>query len=185
MEERLNMGGGGTLTLVQDGPRVRMEAERPADGRGLYKVWLHGDQGGKLLLGTLAPEGGALRLRRTLSVGALERAGCWPQFRAEAILAFSFAEQGGWYCEQHPERLLADPVLKGQINGAMLCRREGEHFSLAVPLRTDAPVALSALFCLAQVERWNGRPHLVWQFDGSGQPKIPHKKEGSGQTNCQ
>ncbi|MCI9157167.1 MAG: hypothetical protein HFF44_09585, partial [Lawsonibacter sp.] len=52
MEEQMEMRGGGTLTLRQDGPRVHLEAERPADGRGLYKVWLHGDQGGKLLLGT-------------------------------------------------------------------------------------------------------------------------------------
>ena len=78
MEEQLTMRGGGTLTLHQVGPRVHMEAERPSDGLGLYKVWLHGEQGGKLLLGTLAPEGGALRLRRTLSVGALEPAGCGP-----------------------------------------------------------------------------------------------------------
>ena len=78
MEERLNMRGGGTLTLHQDGPRVHMEAERPSDGLGLYKVWLHGNHGGKFLLGTLVPERGQLRLGRTLSVSTLEQAGCWP-----------------------------------------------------------------------------------------------------------
>ena len=182
MEEQLTMRGGGTLRLRQDGPRVHMEAERPSDGKGLYKVWLHGDQGGKLLLGTLAPEGGALRLRRTLSVGTLERAGCWPQFWAEAPLAFSFAAQnsGRWYCEQHPDRLLADPVLRGQLQGAMLCQKEAEGFSLAAPFRTDRPAPLSALFCLARVERWNGQPHLVWRFDANGQPKIPHKSRTAG-----
>ena len=90
--EELEMRGGGVLRLRQEGPRLHIEAERPEDGRGLYKVWLHGDQGGKLLLGTLAPEGGRLRLRRTLTVSALERAGCWPQLRAAAVLAFSFQE---------------------------------------------------------------------------------------------
>ena len=65
----MEMVGGGTLLLRQEGPRVRLEAERPSDGRGLYKVWLHGDRGGKLLLGTLVPEGDRLRLSRTLSVG--------------------------------------------------------------------------------------------------------------------
>lgn len=181
------MRGGGTLTLRQEGPRVHMEAERPADGRGLYKAWLHGDQGGKLLLGTLAPEQDRLLLRRTLSVGALERAGCWPRFWAEAPLAFSFSggERGGWYCEQAPERLVADRVLKGQLRGSMLCRREEEGFSLAAPFRTDCPVPLSALFCLAGLERWNGQSYLVWRFDGKGQPKIPHKKSGFGQTNSQ
>ena len=86
MEERMKMRGGGTLTLRREGARVRMEAERSEDGQGLYKVWLHGDQGGKLLLGTLAPEGDALRLSRTMSVGTLERAG----FRSavmEAVIA--------------------------------------------------------------------------------------------------
>lgn len=179
VEERLTMGGGGTLTLHQEGPRVHMEAERPADGRGLYKVWLHGEQGGKLLLGTLAPEGGALRLRRTLSVGELEQAGCWPRFRAEAPLAFAFNGQpsGQWYCEQHPERLVSDPVLKKQLTGAMLCRRGEGGFSLAAPLRADRPVRLPALFCLARTERREGQLHLVWDFDGEGNPKVPHKRE--------
>lgn len=180
MEQRMEMRGGGTLTLRQDGPQVCLEAERPADGRGLYKAWLHGDRGGKFLLGTLAPEGGRLVLRRTLSLGELERAGCWPQFWAEAPLAFSFQpsgpSRGGWYCEQHPERLLADPVLKGQVTGPMLCKRGEEgSFCLAAPFRPDRPAALTALFCLARVERWEGKAHLVWSFDGAGQPEIPKK----------
>lgn len=174
MEERLKMDGGGWLTVRQEGPRVHLEAERPADGKGLYKVWLHGDQGGRLLLGTLAPEGGALRLRRVLSVGALERAGCWPQFRAEAPLAFSFAAGGDpWYCEQHPERLLGDPVLRDQAGGPMLCRREGDGFFLSAPFRTDRPFPLPALFCLSRTERREGRLYLVWRFDRQGRPVVP------------
>jgi len=171
------MGGGGTLTLRQEGSRVHLEAERPADGRGLYKVWLHGDQGGKFLLGTLAPEGGALRLSRTLPVGTLERAGCWPHFRAEAPLAFSFnaPPAGRWYCEQHPEQLVRDPVLRERLRGAMLCRREDGGFSLAAPFRTDCPVRLPALVCLARLERRDGQLHLVWAFDSQGNPRLPQK----------
>ncbi len=179
MEERFAMEGGGTLTLRQEGVRVHMEAERPADNRGLYKVWLRGDQGGKLLLGTLVPEGGALRLRRTLSLGTLERAGCWPWFRAEAALAFSFAARtdGRWYCEQHPERMVSDPVLKAQMSGAMLCRKEAEGFALSAPFGTDRPVKLPSLFCLAGVERREGRLHMVWHFNGAGEPELPRKEE--------
>ena len=171
------MRGGGTLTLRREGARVRMEAERSEDGQGLYKVWLHGDHGVKLLLGTLVPEQGRLMLRRTLPVDALERAGCWPQLWAEAALAFSFSprDSGAWYCEQHPERLVSDPVLKGQLKGSMLCRKGEGAFSLADPFRTDRPLRLNALFCLSQVERWEGRPHLVWTFDQEGRPKIPNK----------
>ena len=187
MEEQLSMNGGGVLTLRQDGPRVHMTAERPADGRGLYKVWLHGDHGGKLLLGTLVPEGGALRLSRTLSVSALERAGCWPRFRAEAPLAFAFNAQpgGGWYCEQHPERMVADPLLRARLRGAMLCRKADGAFALSAPFRTDRPVRLPALVCLARVERRNGQLHMVWDFDSQGNPRIPHNPEEPGHTNCQ
>ena len=179
MEQRMEMRGGGTLTLRQDGPRVCLEAERSADGRGLYKAWLHGDRGGKFLLGTLAPEGGRLVLRRTLSLGELERAGCWPQFWAEAPLAFSFQpsgpSRGGWYCEQHPERLLADPVLRAQVQGPMLCLREGAGFSLSAPFRPDRPFPLSALFCLARTERREGRLYLVWPFDREGRPIVRNR----------
>ena len=173
------MEGGGVLTLRLDGPRVHMEAERPEDGQGLYKVWLHGDQGGKLLLGTLVPEGKQLRLRRVLTVSTLERAGCWPQFRPAAVLAFSFQEQegNGWYCERQPGRLVSDPVLRERLSGSMLCRRGGDGFSLAAPFRTDSPVLLAPLFCLARVERWNGRPHLVWSFSREGVPRLPFREE--------
>lgn len=181
----MKIRGGGSLTFQQDGTRVRMEAVRAEDHQGLYKVWLHGDQGGKLLLGTLIPENGRLALHRTLSIDALERAGCWPQFRASASLAFSFDPQnsGKWYCEQHPEQLVADPVLKQQLKGAMLCRKGEGTFSLAVPFRTDRPLSLNALFCLSQVERWEGRTHLVWTFDQEGRPKIPNKLGQTGHTN--
>ncbi len=177
--EELEMRGGGVLRLRQEGPRVHMEAERPEDGQGLYKVWLHGDQGGKLLLGTLVPEGKQLRLRRVLTVSTLERAGCWPQFRPAAVLAFSFQEQegNGWYCERQPGRLVSDPVLRERLSGSMLCRRGGDGFSLAAPFRTDSPVLLAPLFCLARVERWNGRPHLVWSFSREGVPRLPFREE--------
>jgi len=183
MERRLEMEGGGTLRFRQDGPRVRLEAERPADSRGLYKVWLRGGQGGKMLLGTLAPEGPCLRLRRTLSLDELARCGCWPVERAEAPLAFPFQSNERWVREGDPGRLLADPVLRKQARQTMLCRRGKDGFRLAVPFRTDCPVAMESLFCLARVERLEGRPHLVWSFDREGVPLVPHKEEENGQTN--
>ena len=131
---------------------------------------------------TLRREGARVRMEAERSedgqgLYALERAGCWPQFWAEAALAFSFSprDSGAWYCEQHPERLVSDPVLKGQLKGSMLCRKGEGAFSLADPFRTDRPLRLNALFCLSQVERWEGRPHLVWTFDQEGRPKIPNK----------
>ncbi len=55
MERKWEMKGGGWLTVYREGPRVRMEAVRPVDKKGLYKVWLQGEQGKQLLFGTLSP----------------------------------------------------------------------------------------------------------------------------------
>ena len=174
MEVMVEMRGGGRLTVHQEGPRAVLEAVRPDDRRGLYKVWLRGRGEQKLLLGTLVPQGGELKLKRTITLGEMERAGCWPEFRAESVLAFSFdkKEAGEWYCEQHPERLFTDWLLRGQIPGPMLCRREQRGFSLGAPFHTDRPLALPGLFCLAQPESHPSGVHLVWRFDEKGWPTM-------------
>lgn len=177
MSERLTLEGGGFLTVFQEGGRIRLEAERTEDGKGLYKVWLRGMGGGRMLLGTLAPENGALRLRRVLSRGALEQAGCWPVKGAEVVLAFPFAQAGQWYCESQPARFVRDPVVRRQLKGAMLCCRAEGEIRFAAPFRTDAPLVLETLACLAQVELLEGRPHLVWRFDQSGQPRVPKRED--------
>lgn len=182
MERNLDMKGGGTLALRQEGTRLCLDARRRLDGRGLYKVWLLGQRGGRLLLGAMTPEGQELRLKRVISQAEAERAGCWPVAGAEAVLAFAFsnADTGTWYREQDPRRLTLDPVLREQLKGPMLCRRGRDGFRLAAPFRLDGPVALTALFCLARLERIEGRPHLVWDFDREGRPKFLHKEEGTG-----
>lgn len=180
MDQKLVMEGGGALWICPEGKRVRLTAERPPDGRGLYKVWLRGRQGGRMLLGTLAPENGKLCLHRVLAVGELERAGCWPVAGAESLLAFSFRESGGWYCEQHPERLVGDPELRDQIQGPMLCRRDEDGFHLAVPFRTDGPLTLNTLFCLGYLTKLQGRPHLVWNFTADGDPYLPERGRSNG-----
>ena len=42
----LDMSGGGTLSVREDGLRVYLEARREPDGLGLYKVWLTGQGAG-------------------------------------------------------------------------------------------------------------------------------------------
>ena len=88
MEERFPMGRGGWLRVREDGALAFVRAELPDDGRGIYKAWLDG-RGGSALAGTLLPEGGMLRLRRTLHLDMLRRAGAWPPTGARAELAFS------------------------------------------------------------------------------------------------
>ena len=172
MEWSMEMEGGGRLTICQDGPRVRIKAAHPADQKGLYKVWLRGEEGGKLLLGTLIPEGEKLELNRTLSLRELEQVGCWPQVWAECRLAFPFTkpEKGTWYCEQRPDQFLRDPLLKKWIQGPMLRRKDGDGFCLAAPFHTGRPMVLAGLFCLARVEKWPSGFYAVWRFDGEGRP---------------
>lgn len=113
MVEKIMLEGGGTLSLREDGPRVHTEARRQNDGQGLYKVWLRGGGKGRLLLGTLVPEGGELVLSRTLSRRTLEDAGCWPVAGGRAVMAYPFTEEsaGEWYWEEEPWKLVSDPVL--------------------------------------------------------------------------
>lgn len=98
MEWRYALEGGGSLTVEEAGLRAVLTAERPEDGRGLYKAYLRGPSG-RALLGTLAPEGGRLRVRRTLTLDDLKRQGAWPPVGGEAELAFSFGRDrapAGW-----------------------------------------------------------------------------------------
>lgn len=181
MERRLAMTGGGTLRLEREGSYVRLEARRAEDGQGLYKVWLFGKQGQRMLAGTLAPENGELRLRRRLSIGQLEREGCWPVEGAEAVLTFSFPKRGAWYCEAKPGQMVKDTLLRQLLRHPMLCRKTGEGFQLAAPFAQNRPVELNALFCLARVSRVEGKPYLVWSFHRDGRPEISDGSDGADQ----
>lgn len=94
MEYRFGLlEGRGWLTAVPEGPRVQCRAELSGVSRGLYKVHLTG-RGGSFLLGTLIPEGGSLRLHRTVSLDQLKRQGVWPPEGAFAELAFAPERSG-------------------------------------------------------------------------------------------
>lgn len=181
MERRLAMDGGGFLRVREDGLCLHFEAEREADDRGIYKVWILGGNEGKLLLGTLVPERGRLYLRKTLAQKELEQRHVWPVTGGEVVLAFPFAERGAWYCEQNPGRLVRDPVLRHQLKGPMLCKRGGKGFRLAALFRTDRPVMLNTLLCLASVEQLEGKSHFIWSFDREGNPISP---TGRGRQEC-
>ncbi|MBS6532243.1 MAG: hypothetical protein KH338_01260 [Oscillospiraceae bacterium] len=188
MERCWDMEGGGTLSLEEEGLRLRLRAVRPDDGRGLYKAWVRG-WGGSLLLGTLAPENGGLALSRTLSRSALEQAGCWPVTGGNTVLVFSFTEQKEegemWRPEPDPARLCMDPLLRKLLRGrtSFFSSQEGEIRLLAAPFSPHEEFPLPVLFCLAQVEERAGRLWLVWRFDRAGVPVIPvHSGNGAGHT---
>lgn len=180
--ERWQLEGGGTLSLREDGPRVVLEGRRPPDGQGLYKLWLQGGRGGSCLLGTMAPEGGALTIRRTLTRQALEQTGCWPVTGGKAVLVYSFTDSAPqkkmWSWERQPARLLGEEALREAAAqaGPMRYRQEGECFYLAVPFSTDRPLPLTALFCLGRVEQVEGAPHMVWKFNQKGMPLLVYNR---------
>lgn len=178
--ERWTLSGGGTLTAEEERGRLRVAARCPRDDRGLYKLWLTGPGEGRFPAGTLIPEGDCLCLYRMLPRSELERAGCWPVTGGEVVLAFPFEDRGGWRREADPGRLLADPILRSQMGGPCLYRQEGEGFLLAVPFRTDRPMPLVSLFCLAAIRRVEGVCRAVWRFDGKGCPVAVHSSGSSG-----
>ena len=173
METRWTLEGGGELSCREEDGRLRFRALCPAAEDGLYKVWLLGGNGGRVLLGTLVPEGGGQTLTRTLFRGELIRAGCWPLTGARRAMAFSFqAGSDGWRPLKEGDVHTEDPVLRECLSRGegLLFRRWGEGFQLAQPLGAGRPVALAPLFCLARAVREGERPLLVWSFDRRGWP---------------
>ena len=176
----------GKLIARDDGVRAEFLAEAEDTGAGLYKGYASGP-GGKLLLGTFVPEGGMLRLRRSVSRGELERAGCWPVEGGEAVLAFSFTTGGGgtpegWERAAEPERLLADRILRrsaAQVTGLLL-RREKAGFWLAAPYGERSPFPMAPLFCLGRPGRIGGRRYILYRFDDAGVPQYPHEIPENG-----
>ena len=156
MERRYTLEGGGSLTVQADGLRAVLTAERASDSRGLYKAYLRGLTG-RALLGTLVPENGRLRIRRTLTLDALERQGAWPPVGGEQELAFAFGGEkapDGW-CWMDPERLtFGEEALRAMAvrQGRMLFRRVDGGFQLAYPVS-----------CCRGSSAWPGR----WHWRGS------------------
>ena len=177
----IRLGGGGKLYLWEEGQLVQLRAFRPDDGRGLYKVWVRG-AGGRLLLGTLVPEGKGLGLQRRISRGQLERAGCWPVVGGETVLAFAFV-QNGWQWEKNPEYLVKDVVLSQVLKGksVRIKRRQG-GFSLAAIFDTGRPFPVVPLFCLSVIERVEGDRCAVFFFDREGDPVPPHNQRRDGEN---
>ena len=157
MERHYRLTDGGSLTVRADELRAVAEVRRAEDGRGLYKAYLRGPSG-RALLGTLAPEAGELRIRRTLTLDSLKRQGAWPPVGGETELAFHFAA--------------APP------QGETLCRAEGAGFALAYPFSCARPFPLPALFCLARTVVLAGERYILYRFGADGWP-VPTEKRGA------
>lgn len=190
--ERFSLDGGrGWLTVQETGGRLSIAAELPDDRRGLYKGWLLGERG-RALAGTFVPEGGVLRLRRTLSLDELRRQGAWPVTGGAAELAFAAgavvggempAPPAGWRWERRPAGRMGEPLLaRAAGEQRALYRPEEAGFSLAYPYSERRPFPLTPLFCFASVRRLGEGWYAVFPFQPGGCPRLPHKSEQKRHT---
>ena len=185
MERKFELGGGGALWIREEGLRARFSCERPDDKRGLYKAYIKG-VGGRLLLGTMIPEGGRLGLCRTWSVDELTRKGFWPVTGGEAELSFSFenaqarSREGpaGWSRERDPSRLLGDKIISGAAGAVReaLYSREEEGFALAIPYEENGAFPIQPLFCFAYLETIESKPYVVFHFNARGCPVFRNRE---------
>lgn len=174
----------GRLTCRVQGSLVRLCLEVRPERPGLYRGLLRGS-GGTWDLGLLLPEGGCLRVGRTLSLQALEEAGCWPVQSAEAVLAHPFSSDDpppqGWKRTRKAADLLAgDPLLaRTAAETPVWLVRPGADgaFSLAAPWDSSRPFPLAPAFCLARVEESAGRRLVVYRFSPDGRPVLPEREK--------
>lgn len=148
--------------ITEQGPRVVVEVWRAGGQEGLYKAYLTA-AGQRCLLGTLAPEGGRLYLRRVLSIDSLKRQGVWPVQGVEERLVCSF--------QSPPAKVQwSDPVLRRSAQGLPKYefRREGDGFSISFAFDLRAPFPLTPVFCFARVEK----NRLIFSFRENGIPYI-------------
>ena len=172
----------GQLTCQVRGGQAEVFLEVRPDRPGLYRGILTGPAG-RRDLGLLLPEAGCLRLRRTLDIEELDRAGCWPVRGCRAVLAHAF-DRGGAQGEADRWRPLSapggcfpqDPVLAraaAETREWFLCRREDGTFSLAAPWDPCRPFPLVPAFCLAGIRTRAGRRWAVYRFRADGTPVLP------------
>ncbi len=89
MDWTSKMEGGGMLYLRDEGNYMYLEATRPQDTQGLYKVILQGLHG-QQVLGTMTPCETGLKLSRMVSRSTMGQWGCLPLTKVICQLSFPF-----------------------------------------------------------------------------------------------
>ena len=152
----------GEVLLRSEGVSTEIRAAMPDPGDGLYRALLIG-RDGQLPLGVMEPAGGELAVcRRPYSrdlraIGAL--------LRGEARCSFRFQE-ALWRETCCPAQMFQSEFLRSRLRSVSRAwwRRERELLRLALPLEEGKPFPLEALFCLAQIQRVEGRLCAVYAF---------------------
>lgn len=187
----------GTVSCTRQGMYVRfgVSCPRQAGQPGVQKAWL--EQGERrLLLGTLAPEGDRLTLRRSVSLTALAEQGLTDPERAVVTGASGRAaspnrgadprrsqpaEPQGYPNRQPTPNRQTAPQWQGlhslpvpQPEGTDPTGRGGwtedrDGYLLRFPWGGGQPFPLLPLFCFARV----GEGAVYYRLDGRGLPRMP------------
>lgn len=142
----------GEIRCQSDGFRTAFSIDVPSWGSGVKKVWLTGENGGKLLLGTLMPEYGRMRLSKTLSRSALRAAGADPPVSGEVNPGHPDGEWQSLKTFSHPDSIIRESVAR-LSNG--FWKRQNGAIVVRFSWRLDMPVPVTALFCLSEVHDGN------------------------------
>ncbi len=144
----------GDILCRNEGCYLTFKVNAPLWGSGVKKVWLIGDTGGKLLLGTLMPDGQRLTLQRRLSHSTLRCCGMSSPVSGMIDPPGPQIEDG-WYSLDTLE--LSDPYLTAEVKQAHRgsWRREKDTLLLRFPWQVGQAVPVTSLFCL-------GRPENGW-----------------------
>ena len=159
----------GEAVLREDGARVEICGQIADPGDGLYRAVLTGDCG-ELSLGVMEPRDGMLTLRRRPELCEVARVGGGRCIRVGC--SFSFGKTRAWIRSDEPANLVHDEFLRQRLARQPYAwwRRREDGISVALPLKTDAPFPLDALFCFARVERVEGEVCVIYAFDECGKP---------------
>lgn len=158
----------GELTVTDSGMYADYRAVCHGVGPTLLRAYLVGERS-EMLLGVLAPEGGAYTIRRRLS--HRETANLGKLVRCEARRD---GEQA-WERVSAPERLLSTPFFSRMLQGlpGVLSRQRGDRRLVAVPYDPAKPFPMTPLFCFAKICQIEGAKYVVFAFDARETPQMP------------
>ncbi len=158
----------GELSVTEVGMYDDYRAACRIPGPAFLRAYLVGEQG-EMLLGVLAPEGGAYSIRRRLSRRETSDLG--------KLLRCDARREGerAWERVPAPEGLLKSPWLSHMLQGVsgVLTQQGKERRLVAIPYDSAKPFPLAPLFCFAKICRIEGTLHVVYAFDAQEQPTMP------------